>query len=419
MALLNEIKPYKEKGKPLPGIFYREARPWEDGRPGKDHFLVLRYTLAGKTRLELWGWESEKGNGLTAANKLKTFRANAKAGIGPASLADEKALAESARQTAAVAAALAAEKNKTFGELVDEYLKGLNVRPSTLQGYTVALTFAKGYKPAKGLPAFEKTPINEISRRRLAEMIEAKGKTSPSAAVLLRSALSAFYSWLAEPAREYVDANPIPSIPKPKANAPRERKLNDKELAVLWKALDGADNKNFARLLKFLFLTGCRLSEALGMNAGEVDGDWWTVPGQRFKGKRPHRVFLCKTAKTLIDGKEYPFCAPARLRKGKTEKTIEPPGASSISRWLLRNDHFELKAFSAHDARRTVGSGLAKLHFPLETIAAVLGHKLQGVTAAHYVHHDQDDDKKKAFLAWERHVMAVTAGKLAKVVNIK
>lgn len=417
MALKDGLTPYKEKGKAFTGVFCKE-HPTRRHGVAKDRLLALRYTIGGKTRTESFGWVSDGYTAQAAQEKIKQFRTNYKAGQGPTSLAEEQEMKERERLAAAEAASLQAERNKTFGELADSYLASVTVRPATLQQYKQCLGFAKEYKPAKGLAVFKDTPIGEVSRKRLAELVEAKAKTSPSSAVLLRSALSAFYTWLAEPPREYVEANPVPAIPRPKANAPRERTLTDKELAILWPALDSCLNQEMARLVKFLFLTGARLSEALDMTAEEVVDDWWTVPASRAKGKRPHRIYLANAAKVLIEGRAKPFYGPAMKRKGHEEKMALPMDRSSVSHFLARNDYFRLPKFTVHDARRTLGSGLALLKFPMETIAAVLSHKLPGVTAAHYLRHDMDAEKKRALLAWERHLLAVVTKQPAKVIPI-
>ena len=56
----------------------------------KDKQLILRYTIAGNTRIEALGWLSEGYTAQDAQNKIKSFRKNKKLGEGPTSLAEEK-----------------------------------------------------------------------------------------------------------------------------------------------------------------------------------------------------------------------------------------------------------------------------------------------------------------------------------------
>ena len=410
MALKDELKPTGRRG-----VFYKEHATRRHGAK-RDRLLVLRYTIAGKTRTEAFGWLSEGLSELDAERKIAALRANAKEGVGPISLTEEREEKEQAQREAEEVAKLAAERERTFSDLVAEYLSGLKVRPSTARFYQDNLNLAATYQPAKGKPTIGQTVVFEIPKKHLAQCIEhIAAKRSPSQAVAVRSSLSAFYTWLSQPSREYVEVNPVPSIPKPNANPPRERTLTDDEIVILWRNLE--DN-TLHRLLKFLLLTGVRLREALNLDRREIDeaNRWWTIPGTRTKSKRPHRVYLTETAYTLLTKKRHPFFNQI-TRAGETKR--QPLEAQSLNHNLRRNDFYGIERFCAHDLRRTIGSGLALLGFTSDHIAAVLSHRLHSVTAVHYLRHNQDDEKKRAWIAWERHVLQITSGEsAAKVIQL-
>lgn len=227
--------------------------------------------------------------------------------------------------------------------------------------------------------------------------------------------MSAFYTWLSQPSREYIEVNPVPSIPKPKANQPRERTLVDDEIMTVWRNLE---DESMHRLLKFLLLTGVRLSEALNLDRKEIDATnhWWTIPGSRTKSKRPHRVYLTETARYQLTEKRHPFFNEV-LRDGKKKR--QSLSTQALNHNLKRNDYYGVERFCAHDLRRTIGSGLALLGFTTDHIAAVLSHRLHSVTAVHYLRHNQDDEKKHAWLTWERHILQITGKeKTAKVIPL-
>lgn len=409
MAIRDELKPTGRRG-----VFYREHETRRHGVK-KDRLLVLRYTILGKTSAEAFGWLSEGISELDAERKIAWFRSNAKAGNGPVSLAEEKAQAEEAKKQTEEASRLAAERERTFSDLAKEYLSGLTVRPSTARFYEDSLSHAAAYKPVKGMPTLGNTIIFEIPKRHLAQCIEhiAKKRT-PSQAVAVRSSLSAFYTWLSQPSREYVEVNPVPSIPKPKANIPKERTLSDQETATVWNNLD--DNQ-LHKLLKFLLLTGVRLSEAINLDRREIDeaNNWWTIPGSRTKSKRPHRVYLTKTALSFLTEERHPFFNDV-VRDGKI--VHQAISAQALNHNMKRSGYFGVDRFCAHDLRRTIASGLALLGISSDHIAAVLSHRLHGVTAAHYLRHNQDEEKKRAWLAWERHILKITQGQVAKVISL-
>ena len=58
-----------------------------------------------------------------------------------------------------------------------------------------------------------------------------------------------------------------------------------------------------ADALAFIMLTGARLTEATGAEWREfdLDGAVWTVPADRFKGNRPHRVPLAPAAVAILE----------------------------------------------------------------------------------------------------------------------
>ena len=78
-----------------------------------------------------------------------------------------------------------------------------------------------------------------------------------------------------------------------------------------------------ARAVEFLILTAARSGEVLGMRWGEVDLDaaLWTVPSERMKAKREHRVALSLAAVDLLR-------AMLPLRAGDTVNGLVFPGQS-------------------------------------------------------------------------------------------
>jgi len=55
-----------------------------------------------------------------------------------------------------------------------------------------------------------------------------------------------------------------------------------------------------ARTLEFLILTATRTGEVLGVRWNEINGDVWTIPGERTKNSKAHRVPLSRQAANLL-----------------------------------------------------------------------------------------------------------------------
>src|SRR5262249_52446612 len=106
-----------------------------------------------------------------------------------------------------------------------------------------------------------------------------------------------------------------------------KRVLNDEEIRDVWKATGAALNSNindlppcFGKLVRTLLLTAVRRTEAAQMSWPEIeclrrddfDGDVWTCPGSRMKGKLDHVVPLTPAVRAIVgerpkDAKARPF----------------------------------------------------------------------------------------------------------------
>jgi integrase len=150
----------------------------------------------------------------------------------------------------------------------------------------------------------------------------------------------------------------------------RSRTLTPDEIRMVWawknpdKGQQNAEGN--ARVLKFLLLTGLRISEAF---AGYVDGDKFRIDDTKGKHakheSRPHWVYLTAQARALLP-------LPKR-------------NPTNIQAWLKRQlDLAGLEdRFTPHDCRRTF-STLANEHGVQPFIVErVLNHRMQGVMAVY------------------------------------
>jgi len=138
-------------------VFYRE-HPTRKNGVKKDRQFLLRYTIDGKTLKGVFGWESDGGSLAHAELKVQEFKNNAKAGVGPISLAQEQALIKCRLENEARREALEHRKNVTLDSyFYEEYLPvaKANKKPRTV-GSEVAL-YEKWVGPVMG-----KKPIREL-----------------------------------------------------------------------------------------------------------------------------------------------------------------------------------------------------------------------------------------------------------------
>lgn len=288
-------------------------------------------------------------------------------------------------------------------------------------------TFSPGWlKTVKGalnndlLPEWKDKHISEIHRRDVIDMLDKVGKRAKGQVKNVQKSASGVFDYALQ--RSYIDSNPalnlnkaIPNL-KPKQ---RERALIDSEVKHVWHTIDnGVGNDETKRALKLILVTAQRPGEVSSMHSREIQvGDgkplctscrkcgWWTIPKERTKNGRTHKVYLTPTAMSLIvDLEGYTFPSPIEGN---------PINRNSISQLVSRErtdeghtQFYGLPRWTPHDLRRTVRTNMAKLRIPEEHAEAVLNHAKQGVVKI-YNQHEYQEEIKEALLKWEAELLRV------------
>lgn len=176
----------------------------------------------------------------------------------------------------------------------------------------------------------------------------------------------------------------------------RKRILSNDEIHMVWGWRNNEQGwqktEENVKVIKFLLLTGLRISEA---QKGYIDGDCFKMNDTKGKHskteKRPHWVFLTDTAKSLLP---LPKCT-----------------ATNIQAWLKRKliaEGYKDKEerFTPHDCRRTFTT-LANENGTLPYIVEkAINHKLEGMMAV-YNHAEYKDERIEAFKLIEKVINAI------------
>jgi integrase len=254
-------------------------------------------------------------------------------------------------------------------------------------------------------PKIGSKSIYEVKRRDIVEMLDSVAdKAGPVKADKVLAHLRKAFNWWA--ARDDEFASPIVrgmARTKPKERA-RKRILTDEEIRDVWKALETADVPTcYPAYIKMLLLTATRRNEAADMSSAEIDGDVWTIPGERYKNKLDHAVPMTAQAKALIGSKPEGFKgaswfvfsstggkkAFSGFSKAKRELDIEiakirkAEGREKMPRWTL------------HDLRRTARSLMSRAKVPADHAERVIGHVIGGVRET-YDRYEYLDEKSAA-----------------------
>ena len=161
-----------------------------------------------------------------------------------------------------------------------------------------------------------------------------------------------------------------------------------------------------ALALQFLVLTATRTSEVLNATWAEVDLDnaVWTIPADRMKAGREHRVPLSKPALALLRELHahrigdfiFPSANPGRpLSNMAMLKLLERMGRSDLTVHGFRS------TFRDWAAERT--------NFPREVAEHALAHSLPDKVEAAYRRGDLFDKRRSLMEAWARFCQTVAA----------
>jgi integrase len=206
------------------------------------------------------------------------------------------------RQAAATLQAERAERAKreeeafTVAALIEAYAAKhvATLRPATQRDVLSRLRLH--LTPIKTKPAVA------IARRDAARVVDRAEAAGQTTARRVRDYARAMWGWaIGKGLLPEGAPNPWEAAPAPGKDVPRDRVLNDEELACIWNAA-GTLATPYGPMVRFLILTLARREEATAMTWGEVAADLstWTQPAGRTKNGKPHMVHLTEPARAIL-----------------------------------------------------------------------------------------------------------------------
>ena len=151
-----------------------------------------------------------------------------------------------------------------------------------------------------------------------------------------------------------------------------------------------------ALAFQFLILTGARTSEVLNARWDEIDFDkaMWTIPAERMKSRREHRVPLTKAALIPLEhakGQHAVYVFPGPSEAGP----LSNMSLLMVLRRLKRND------VTPHGMRSAFRDWAAECtNFPSEVCEMALAHVIENATEAAYRRGDLFDKRRTLMEAW-------------------
>jgi integrase len=257
------------------------------------------------------------------------------------------------------------------------------------------------------LPCWGTRSVHEISKRQVIELVsEVYGRGTPSAANKLLKTVKGFFGWCV--GRAILDASPANGLMAPARERPRDRVLDDDELARIIRAawqIHGA----YGGVVELLALTGQRREEVAQLTWDEIDlpNRTWTLSAARTKNGKPHIVHLANEALVVLNRSpnagEFIFSlSGTKPFQDFSAAKRELDKLSGVLGWRL------------HDLRRTCVSGMARLGVAPHVADKVLNHQsgtISGVAAV-YQRHEFLSDRQDALERWGTHVASLLNRKI-------
>jgi integrase len=269
------------------------------------------------------------------------------------------------------------------------------------------------------VPALGDLAPEAVSKAQIRAVYDRIAERSDSVAKHTLAVLRLLYRWAAE--EDHVDTMPV--FPKRGTQSNRRtRVLEESELGDVWRALASGISTEpepkrvdmMAEAFKLMLLTGQRRGEVLSMRWSDVTEEsravWWTIPAERHKGGRDHRVPLTgpaveslKRLRSITGDGEWIFPAP---KAGAKVPFVGNPQKAAERLWAVSG----VNGATLHDLRRTVATYSARAGTPRIVVSKILGHADVDVTGR-YDAHAYDREKRDALARWAADLLRIVAGK--------
>jgi integrase len=316
-------------------------------------------------------------------------------------------------------AQLEAAKAITFKECAEAYIKShsagwKNLKhaaqwPSTLETYVY--------------PVFGSLPVQGIDVGLVMKALEPIWTTKPETASRVRGRIESVLDWAT--ARGYRQGeNPARWRGHLENLLPKKTKVRRVEHHA---ALPYADMPGFmaelrqqegigAKALEFAILTAARTGEVMGAKWSDIDFEarLWTVPAERMKAGREHRVPLSEPALAILEAmrevREGDFVFPG----GKANRPLSNMAFLMLLRRMGRGD------LTAHGFRSTFSDWCSeRTNFPAEVREMALAHTVSDKVEAAYRRGDLFEKRRQVMEAWAKFATAAPGGNVVPIASAR
>jgi integrase len=348
----------------------------------------------------------------------------------------------------------------TFGTVAEDYIRRQVYGPGG-EKKPRHRTAAKAVAILRGvlIPLFGHRPVTELTASEILAPIELIGQIGTDHALLklkvrktmvrpgrkrrptlaqaraLFALMERVLNWASEPDAHYgLERSPLERVRISRylgRAESRDHVINDAELAVLQVAISRL-GPPFRQMYQVLLHSGLRLNAAVGARWSELEGEAWTVPASRMKGRngeaKSHVVPITATLRKIFDsvprgpagdyvfscdGGRTPMATPGSTLKDRLDRLVLQAARERAQARAEDSDKAAPRPWRNHDLRRTCRSTLSRLGVRHEVAEAVLAHSRGGV-AGIYDRWQYFPEKQDALERWSKFLVGLTRPRLAK-----
>ena len=246
-------------------------------------------------------------------------------------------------------------------------------------------------------PRIGRKRVSEVATADVLAILKPIWSSKPATARAVHQRIGAVMNWAV--AKGYRPDNPAgdtitAALPR-NGNAIRHHKAlpHGEVAAALAEVRDSESHAGVRLALEFMVLTATRSNEVRGAACDEVEHDVWTIPADRMKAKREHRVPLSgraleilEEARKLHGGGGIVFCGAkgGRIHASMFSKSLRRLGIAG----------------TPHGMRSSFRDWCSETGVAREVAEAALAHKVRSQTEAAYARSDLLDRRREVMQAW-------------------
>ena len=254
-------------------------------------------------------------------------------------------------------------------------------------------------------PAIGAKAIDEITSGDVLKVLSGIWVEKPTTGKRVRNRLEKIFDWSI--ASNYRQDNPagkqvVLALPKVRTEVKHHAALHYSEFPAAYRRISESEFKPvYRQLLHFIFLTGCRSGEARAAEWTEIDwtANVWTVPANKAKSRREHRIPMSNQAMELLrDAWESTGGEGLVFQSPRTGRVIQE---DTLTTFLRKGDY----GFVVHGARSSLRDWMAECTSASWAVAeACLAHAVGSTTARSYARTDYLSERTTIMQQWADYI---------------